>query len=444
MAFPKDFLWGAASAAYQVEGAAHEDGKGDGIWDALCSGHVAHGENGDVACDHYHRYKEDVALMKQLGLKVYRFSISWPRVMPQKGVVNQKGLDFYRNLVRELRGAGIEPLVTLFHWNLPMWVYEEGGWHNEKTADYFAEFVGIVTDALSDQVSRWITLNETACFIGLGYVTGEHAPFEKAAGASARPGSAYIGRLTRNALLAHGKAVRILRERAKLPPQIGIAFTGGLFTPAVETPEAIHSAYRLTFPEEGAGLWSLSWWADPIYLGSAPAGLREYLSQEDYALMAQPLDFIGLNCYNTADFYGEPEENPALYPGMPRTAMDWPITPNALYWAAKFFTKRYRVPLFITENGMANLDFVMRDGKVHDPQRIDYLAGYLAGLRRAAEENLPVMGYCYWSIMDNFEWALGYDKRFGLIHVDYRTQKRTLKDSALWYAEVIRQNGENL
>lgn len=444
MAFPENFLWGAASAAYQVEGAAYEGGKGEGIWDALSSGHVKNDDTGLVACDHYHRYKEDVALMKQLGLKAYRFSISWPRIMPRQGVISQEGLAFYKNLVQELCDAGIEPLVTLFHWNLPMWVYEQGGWHNEKTSDYFAEYVGVVADALSDKVSKWITLNETTCFIEMGYVTGEHAPFEKAAGANAVPGSAYIGRLTLNALLAHGKAVKVLRERAKLAPQIGIAFTASLFAPIEENPAGIQEAYQKTFPVHNAGLWSLNWWADPVFLGSAPSGLAEYLTEEDYKLIAQPLDFIGFNCYHTSNFHGSPAENPALYPGLPRTAMGWPITHNALYWAARFLTERYHAPLLITENGMANIDFVMRDGKVHDPQRIDYMAGYLAGLKRAVDEGVPVLGYCYWSIMDNFEWAEGYDKRFGLVYVDYRTQERTLKDSAYWYAEVIRQNGDNL
>jgi len=444
MAFPKNFIWGAASSDYQIEGAAYEGGKGEGIWDALSAGHVRHGETGEVACDHYHRYKEDIALMKSLGIKAYRFSVSWPRVMPRQGVVNQEGLDFYKNLVQELLAAGIEPMCTLFHWNLPMWVYEQGGWHNEKTAGYFAEFVAVVADALSDKVSKWMTLNETTCFIEMGYVTGEHAPFEKALGENARPGSAYIGNLTRNALLAHGKAVKVLRERAKLPPQIGIAYTSSLFAPEAETPEEIKKAYDLTFPDKEAGLWSLSWWADPVFLGCAPRPLANYLDAEDYALIAQPLDFIGFNCYHASNFHGEPQENPNVYTGIPRTASGWPITPNALYWASRFLTERYHAPLLITENGMANLDFVMHDGKVHDPQRIDYLTGYLGGLKRAADEGLPVLGYCYWSILDNFEWAEGYDKRFGLVYVDYRTQQRIPKDSAYWYAEVIRQNGEML
>lgn len=444
MTFPPNFLWGAASASYQVEGAAYEDGKGESIWDALSSGHIKNNETGRIACDHYHRYKEDVALMKQLGLKAYRFSVSWPRIIPRPGVINQAGIAFYRQLVQELRSAGIEPLCTLYHWDMPMWVYERGGWHNEKTSDYFAEFAGIVADALSDCVTKWITLNESTCFIEMGYVTGDHAPFEQATGSNAQPGSRYIGYLTRNALLAHGKAVIALREHAKCPPQIGIAFTSNLFAPKEETLEEIRIAYSKTFPEKNARLWSLSWWADPIFLRRAPQELAEYLTPGDYEFIAQPLDFIGFNCYHTSNFHGLPEENPDLYPGLPRTAMGWPITPNALYWAARFLTKRYSAPLLITENGMANLDFVMQDGKVHDPQRIDYMAGYLSGLKRAVNEGYPVLGYCHWSIMDNFEWAEGYDKRFGLIYVDYRTQKRTIKDSGLWYADVIRQNGENL
>lgn len=440
MPFPKSFLWGAASAAYQVEGAYAEDGKGPGIWDALSDGHVQHGENGNVACDHYHRYREDVALMKEMGLKSYRFSVSWPRVMPAPGVVNEKGLDFYRSLVAELRAAGIEPLCTLFHWNLPMWMHEQGGWHNPAVADAFAEYVGVVVDALSDQVRYWMTINEPACFIGNGYVTGVHAPFEKTLDKPLPEMFANLAVLTRNCLLAHGKAVQVIRARAKTPPKIGMALNGAVYLPAEETEEAIAAARALTFPEQPF-FSHFSWWADPMVLGKAPAGLEQALSAQDLAVIHQPLDFFGFNCYQSNDYDEYTGPNPAVYPGMPRTSMGWPITPDALYWAVRFLGERYGLPLLVTENGMANTDFVMTDGKVHDPQRIDFLQRYLTGLQRAAEEGADLIGYCYWSLLDNFEWAEGYDKRFGLVYVDYPTQRRIPKDSAAWYAEVIRRNG---
>lgn len=440
MSFPKNFLWGAASAAYQVEGAYDEDGKGLGIWDVMSEGHVHHGENGNVACDHYHRYKEDVALMKEMGLKAYRFSISWPRVMPQPGVVNDKGLQFYRDLVAELKVAGIEPMCTLYHWNLPMWQHEKGGWHNEQTSDAFADFVKVMVDALSDQVQYWMTINEPAGFVGNGYFTGIHAPFEKLLDKPMPEMMGALYGLTRTVLLAHGKAVQVIRKYAKLPPKIGMALNGNILIPENESLEATEAAKVGVFPDQ-AFFAHINWWADPAILGIVPQTLQPALSAEDLMTIHQPLDFFGYNCYNANNYDEYTGPNPAVYPGMPRTAMDWPITPDALYWAAKFFTERYDLPMLVTENGMANVDFVMSDGEVHDPQRIEYLKGYIAGLQRAADEGLPVVGYMYWSILDNFEWADGYDRRFGLVHVDYRTQKRTRKDSSFWYADVIKNNG---
>ena len=440
MSFNIDFLWGAASAAYQVEGAWDEDGKGPGIWDALNEGHVKHGDNGNVACDHYHRYKEDVALMKQLGLKAYRFSISWPRVIPEEGKVNEKGLQFYSDLVDELLAAGIEPMVTIFHWNLPMWVHEKGGWLWDGVSDAFAAYAKVVCDALSDRVSCWMTINEPACFIGLGYLIGIHAPFQSMMQDREKT-ARDLPRLVRNTLLAHGKAVSVLRGNAKRAPKIGLALNASLYTPVGG--RTLEEARQMTFSEDQAVFGAVIW-MDPIVKGELPALLKGAVSEEDLAIIHQPIDFFGYNCYNTSDYEDGRGPNPLVKPGMPRTAMDWPITPDALYWAAKLFYERYGLPILITENGMANLDFVMSDGKVHDPQRIEYLKGSIAGLKRAAGEGIPVIGYMYWSILDNFEWAEGYDKRFGLIHVDYETQKRTVKDSAFWYADVIRSNGENL
>lgn len=437
MGFPEGFLWGAASAAYQVEGAYNEDGKGPGIWDALSAGHVKHGENGNVACDHYHRYKEDVAIMKSLGLKCYRFSVSWPRVMPQEGVLNEAGLRFYSDLVDELLKAGIEPMVTLFHWNLPMWMQEKGGWHNEAVVEAAAAYTKVVVERLSDRVRYWMTINEPTCFIGLGHITGAHAPFENKMDKLMEELLGELGKLSRNCLLAHGRMVETIRANAKRTPQIGMALNGNVFLPLDGDVEAARQA---TFPEQCL-FGSFRWWADPMILGEAPVLLRGALSAEDLKRISQPLDFFGFNCYNASNYGEYRGPNPLVTPGMPRTAMDWPITPDVLYWAVKFIGERYHLPMLVTENGMANLDFVMSDGKVHDPQRIEYLKGYIGGLQRAVAEGADVIGYCYWSILDNFEWAEGYDKRFGLVYVDYATQKRTPKDSAFWYADVIRRNG---
>ena len=436
MSFPNGFMWGAASAAYQVEGAYNEDGKGMGIWDALSAGHVIHGDNGNVACDHYHRFREDVAQMKRLGLKSYRFSVSWPRVMPAPGVVNEKGLRFYSDLVDELLSAGIEPMCTVFHWNLPMWLHEKGGWHNEETAEAMGELAALLADRLSDRVRWWMTVNEPACVVGLGYMMGNHAPFETAAGMSEEEAEARVAQLTRNVLLAHGKAVQALREHARQPLQIGLALNGGVTTPMGDGMDAIEKAHAATLSDEG--VFQVPWWADPAILGKLPAGLKPYVSDEDLAVIHQELDFFGFNCYYSSNYNDFLGPNPNVVPGMPRTAMGWAITPEALYWAPRFFCDRYGLPFLITENGMANIDFVMRDGKVHDPQRIEYMRAYIDCLERASDEGYPILGYCYWSLMDNFEWAEGYDKRFGLVHVDYQTQKRTLKDSALWYADRIR------
>lgn len=436
MAFSKDFFWGAASAAHQVEGAYLEDGKTLNIWDALVKGHVENGDDGKVACDHYHRYKEDVALMKKIGLKSYRFSISWARIFPDdSGKVNEKGMQFYKNLVDELLKAGIEPMCTLYHWDLPMWVHEKGGWEKEENVAYFVQYAEACVKALSDKITYWLTFNEPECFISAGYESGAHAPFLQ------KPDEV-VKAVTRNVMLAHGKAVMKMREVAKRPIKISTAQAACVTSPVNETPEEIEKARISTF--ETPRPYFCSWWGDPVYLGKRQAG-TDYLSDEDLKIINQPLDFYAFNMYN-ADGYGAApfESNPRAYTGFPRTAMDWVITPECLYWGARFCYERYGLPIMITENGMANIDFMMLDNKVHDPQRSDYVHRHLLGLRRAADEGVPVIGYQYWSIMDNFEWAKGYNRRFGLIYVDYPTGERTLKDSAYFYAEVIKNNGENL
>lgn len=440
MGFSKDFLWGAASAAPQIEGAWAEDGRGPSIWDMLYPGHTNHGEHPHEACDHYHRYKEDVALMKEVGLKTYRFSISWSRVLPDgTGRVNEAGLQFYVDLVEELKNAGIEPMVTLFHWDLPYALYQRGGWMNPDVSDWFAEYTRVVANALSDRVKYWMTINEPQCFVGLGYEVGVHAPFLREKHS--------LAAITRNTLLAHGKAVKVLRKCCKLPPVIGMAPTGPVFLPEDESEAAIEEARRLTF-ERPTSAFDVAWFCDAPLRGTFPKsvceflGVDEVLSGSDMEIVHQKLDFFGFNLYHAADTPGA--YSGTAYQGCPLTGSNWTMDPEVMYWSTRFLYERYKLPVLITENGMANTDFVMLDGKVHDPQRIDFVHRYLKSLKRAADEGYPILGYTYWSVLDNYEWAEGYDKRFGLIYVDYRTQERTLKDSALWYRDVIAENGENI
>lgn len=446
--FCKDFLWGAASAAHQIEGAYLEDGKGMGIWDTFeqKTGYIIRNENGNVACDHYHRYREDVAIMKELGLKSYRFSVSWPRVMPEGyGTVNEKGLQFYIDLVNELTEAGIEPMVTLFHWNLPTAIYELGGWENPQVVDWFEQYTDVVTTALGKKVKYWMTFNEPQLFIGAGLNAGVFAPFEKKS-------TEALMRISKNVYLAHGKAVRIIRKNCQ-NSIVGMAPTGEIVIPRDMNAESIERARKLTFSMKKESFTSsITWWSDPVFFGKIPEDAQAIfgeclpvLTEEEWEIVTEPLDFYGFNIYQGLEDLDSTEEyGPYAYPGSPKTSMDWNVTPEVLYWSCRFLYERYGKPIMITENGMSSFDWVSLDGKVHDPNRIDFLHRYLRSIKDAVSEGIPVLGYQYWSIMDNFEWINGYDKRFGLVYVDYRTQKRTIKDSAYWYRDVIATNGEIL
>lgn len=446
--FCKDFLWGAASAAHQIEGAYLEDGKGMGIWDTFEqeTGYIIRNENGNVACDHYHRYREDVAIMKELGLKSYRFSVSWPRVMPEGyGTVNEKGLQFYIDLVNELTEAGIEPMVTLFHWNLPTAIYELGGWENPQVVDWFEQYTDVVTTALGKKVKYWMTFNEPQLFIGAGLNAGVFAPFEKKS-------TEALMRISKNVYLAHGKAVRIIRKNCQ-NSIVGMAPTGEIVIPRDMNAESIERARKLSFSMKKESFTSsITWWSDPVFFGKIPEDAQAIfgeclpvLTEEEWEIVTEPLDFYGFNIYQGLEDLDLTEEyGPYAYPGSPKTSMDWNVTPEVLYWSCSFLYERYGKPIMITENGMSSFDWVSLDGKVHDPNRIDFLHRYLRSIKDAVSEGIPVLGYQYWSIMDNFEWINGYDKRFGLVYVDYRTQKRTIKDSACWYRDVIATNGEIL
>jgi beta-glucosidase len=452
MTFPASFTFGAAAASYQIEGSTlGVDGCGESVWDLCCkrTGFVKGGDTGFTACDHYHRYREDVALMKEIGLQAYRLSIMWPRVLPGgDGPPNEAGLSFYDRLVDELLAAGITPWVTLFHWDYPAALYFRGGWLNPESPHWFADYTRLIVDRLSDRVRHWFTLNEPACFIGLGHREGVHAP-------GLRLGLGEVNRAYHHSLLAHGRAVQVIRAHSRHPnPLIGIAPVFRTCIPASETPADIEAARRMMFDLQSDSIFEPALNLDPLIFGRYPEALAERWGAEappvqdgDGELMAQPIDFIGFNLYQSgivrADEEGKPVEVP--YPSHhPRSQLGWPVTPDALYWAVRFLHEQYGKPLVVTENGLSLNDWVGVDGRVHDHHRIDFLTRYLRGLHRAVTEGLPALGYFHWSIMDNFEWAEGYVPRFGMIHVDYATQKRTIKESGRWYGDLIRERGRSL
>lgn len=455
MSFPKDFLWGTATASYQIEGAWDEDGKGLSIWDIFCEkdGAVKNHENGHTACDHYHRYKEDIALMKRLGIKAYRFSVSWSRIMPEgTGKVNKKGIEFYNNLIDELIKNGIEPVMTIYHWDLPAELHYRGGWLNPEIGGYFEEYAKVIAENFTDRVKKIITINEPLCIIGLGYAWGVHAPGLKL---SQRE---YL-KCAHNLLLAHGKAAKALRQYGAKDIKIGIAPNFDNYYPADEGKQSDVDAARTKMFEikhEDAGAWlgHANWWLDPVIKGRYPiegSGAYDNLLPKNYEQdikgIKDTVDFICFNIYFgvpvTADKNGAPVIA-ELATGYPQTLVGWKITPDAIKWAAKFLYERYSMPIYVSENGMACHDAVSLDGKVHDPNRIDYLNRYLLKLGEAIDEGADIRGYFVWSFMDNFEWAEGYDPRFGIVYVNYETQERIVKDSGLWYAKVIETNGKSL
>ena len=454
MSFRKDFVWGAATASYQVEGAAYEDGKGLNIWDVFCKedGHVYEHHTGDVACDQYHRYKEDVAIMKELGLKAYRFSVNWARILPEgTGKVNEKGLAYYDNLVNCLIENGIEPYMTLYHWDLPYALHQKGGWLNPQSPEWFYEYAKLMAAHFSDRVSHFFTFNEPQCTVGLGYVTGEHAP-----GLKVGPYDYFS--IWHNVLKAHGRGVQAIREAAVRPVEIGMAPCGALYYPATDSKEDIEAARKANFSLPEADIRAVSWdvafCADPVFLGQYPEDIMKSFGQyfpknaeKDLELISQPLDFYGQNMYNAVPVRADENGNPVRvdrYPGFPKTAIQWPVTPEVLYWAPKFLYERYQKPYYVTENGMSSHDWVSLDGKVHDASRVDFMHRYLREFKKAAADGVDLRGYFAWSLMDNFEWAYGYSERFGMVYVDYQTQKRTVKDSGLFYKNVIASNGEIL
>jgi beta-glucosidase len=431
--FPSNFLWGAATASYQVEGAWNEDGKGESIWDRFSHtpGKITNSDTGDVACDHYHRYREDVALMRQLGIKAYRFSVSWPRVLPQgRGLANPLGLDFYDRLVDALLAANIEPFITLYHWDLPQALFEQGGWLNREVGHAFADYAVLMVKRLGDRVRNWATFNEPGVVAFDGYYGGDHAPGIQ------QPRQAF--QVAHNLLVAHGLAVQALRA-AGPALNAGIVLNLWPSEPASSAPEDIAAAQAAWERYEALFL-------EPIFRAEIPRTAWETLGADapeikagDLALSAQKLDFLGVNYYSRNLVSAKGPIQPV--PGSEYTEMGWEVSPPSLRRLLNLINRSYRLPpIYITENGAAFKDEVTPDGRVHDPRRLEYLRTHFTQARLAMQDGVDLRGYFVWSLLDNFEWAHGFTRRFGLIHVDYETLKRTPKDSGLWYSRVISEN----
>jgi len=449
MPVPAEFVWGVASSAYQIEGAVSDDGRSPSSWDAFCEqdGRVFNGHSGEVACDHYHRLEEDTDLIAGLGVGAYRLSVSWPRVLPEvTGRVNEAGLAYYDRLIDALLARGVDPWVTLYHWDHPQAMQEQGGWLNRDSADWFAEYAAVVVDRLSDRVRHWMTINEPQIFIGLGHVSGEHAPGLKLSRREALL-------VSHHALLAHGKGVEAIRNHARTDPVIGWAPVGDVVVPIDESTGSVEAARQLMFTvREPDRAWAFNntWFADPVVHGHYPEDAIALFGADapdvqsgDMEQICQPIDFYGMNTYSArvARMGESGAELVEFPPGHPRTAFGWAVTPEAMYWGPKFLSERYKLPICVTENGLASMDWVGLDGGVADTGRIDFLARYIGQLERAVREGVDVQGYFHWSILDNFEWAEGYRMRFGLVHVDYETQARTAKASYHWYRDVIARGG---
>ena len=444
--FPKDFVWGVATSSYQIEGAAQTDGRGESIWDRFCAtpGKIADATNGDIACDHYNRWADDLDLMKRLNMQAYRFSIAWPRILPAgSGRIETAGLDFYERLVDGMLARGITPWATLYHWDLPQVLQEKGGWTHRDTAKAFAEYTDVVSRRLGDRVKHWITHNEPWCASVLGHLTGEHAP-------GLKDPQAHLSS-SHHILLSHGMAVPILRENAK-GAQVGITLNLVHPEPASESDADAAATTRFD-------AWFNRWYLDPIAGRGYPTDLRgAYLTENyiddwsfvrpgDMQTIAAPNDFLGINFYSRGIIRSDkiPEEKNAprtLNPVDNVTDMGWEVYPDSLRALLERVEADYDFPaLYITENGAAYATGPDQSGRVADVKRQAYLNGHIRACHAAIENGVPLHGYFAWSFMDNFEWAFGYEKRFGLVHVDYDTQERTAKDSALWYAKLIAEGG---
>ena len=451
--FPEGFLWGTATASYQVEGAVDEDGRGTSIWDTFSHtpGKVYRGDTGDIACDQYHRLQEELDLMVDLGLRAYRFSVAWPRIQPEgSGPANRRGLDYYRRLVDGLRSRSIEPMLTLYHWDLPQALEDRGGWTVRETSERFAEYAGTMYEALADSVTFWITLNEPWVSAWLGYGIGVHAPGRKDTGEALAA--------THHLLLGHGLALENMRSLGRENNQLGITLNLSPVRPATEDAADAEAARRV---DGNANRLYL----DPLFRGSYPEDMVDhYRAESDFAFVrdgdlekiSQPLDFFGVNYYfrhtvvdgqrgselTTAMRFSDLNAATVLPEGVETTAMGWPVESDGLTELLVRLHEEYtQIPFYVTENGRAVYDYVDPEGGVDDEERVAYLDAHFRAAHEAMEQGVDLRGYMVWSLLDNFEWAEGYSKRFGIVFVDYGTQRRIPKMSARWYREVIERNG---
>jgi len=441
LSFPKDFLWGTATSAYQIEGAWNEDGRGLSIWDTFCRqpGKIYQNANGDVATDHYHRWVEDIEIMAQLGLKAYRFSIAWPRVQPDgKGIINLKGLDFYDHLVDALLAHDIQPFVTLFHWDLPQALQDEGGWTNRQTSDYFADYASTVAERLGDRVKDWITHNEPMVAALSGHFLGEHAPGLQDPIAALQA--------SHHLLLSHGKAVQVLRAGLPADARIGITLNLSPVQPASQAEDDLLAAQRTDAVINRLFL-------DPVMLGRYPQEAIEIFGPifpqpepDDLKIISSPLDFLGINYYSRAVIRYDADfpfvQGIQVLPKGNEYSQMWEIYPPGIYETLMRVWQDYHpVKMIVTENGIPVADGIDFDERVRDYRRIRYLRDHLEQMHRAIAEGVPVEGYFIWSLLDNFEWAFGYRMRFGLVYTDFESLKRTIKQSGYWFSQVIRDNG---
>jgi beta-glucosidase len=457
--FPKGFYWGASTAAMQVEGSPYADGGGRSIWGAFEAkpGNIKDGSTNWVADDEYHRYAEDIGHMRDMGLNAYRFSIGWPRVLPQgKGQANEGGLAYYDKVIDALLEAKITPFVTVYHFDYPEALQQQGGWLNPDSSKWLADYAHLVTSRFSDRVTNWLTINEPDILWGFGAEAGAMPPASKL-------DSAQLALGAHNLLLGHGRSVQAIRAAAKKPVKISLPFAGMFSLPASSSPQDVAAARTASFSVEKRvvipmqppmAMLNNAWWLDPIYLGHYPVdGLKLFPTAEklatpaDMRIIHQPVDYCAVNLYFApvvkAGADGKAEAVPED-PTAPRSHYGWAITPDLLYWAPKFLAERYKKPILVTENGISLADAPGPDGKVHDPRRIAFLNDYLKAYKRAHQEGVPVAGYFHWSLVDNWEFTQGYLERFGLVYVDQKTQQRIVKDSAYRYKEIVAANGANL
>ncbi len=445
MSFCKNFAWGVATAAYQIEGGAYEADKGLNGWDvgSATEGRIFEGHKGDVGCDHYHHMKEDIALMKELGIKAYRFSVNWARLMPEgTGRISEDGKRFYLELLEEMKKADIQPWMTLFHWDYPYALYFKGGWLNPESPKWFEEYAGVCAELFGDYVDHFILINEPQCFIGLGHWEGVHAPFLKLP-------TSEVMKCAHNVLLGCGLAEKKIRSICKNPVKIG---TAQAYWPSLPVREEDYELAKKDTFGCHKNFGAVNYWTDPLIFGKYPEEFLPWMkenafepSEEDMKIIKSQIDFYGVNTY-TGQYVTEKDGvivHPVPTPSDPRTDTRWTVYPDALYYPPKYIYERYGLPIVYTENGVALTEWKDLNGEINDDSRIDFLKRYLRALHRAAQE-VPIEGYFYWSFIDNFEWAEGFSKKFGLVHIDYDTLERTPKKSAYFYKKIIETNGEEI